>query len=321
MANTITPYGSSSANAASAGWPLVRVSTSAIRCNSPSSGTLPKNAPIACGALEPHRLGRHRQQGVGGQELHKRVDVDGLPGGLEALHQSPLRCRRVLARQPAFATLAAQPVTRALERAVDGCHRVAERLGRLRRRPTEHVAQEQDDALARRQELEGGDEGEADALAQLRLRRRAFQQRVRIRLQVAPDLLVLGATRPLLEHPQADVGRDPVQPRRERRPRLKPIDCPPRAQHRLLHRRRRRRRAIRASGSSARAAPADVGPSARTNVGSSVIAGPAMDLRSRSTANGGRCRGRRRARGSGCRRRRERSGGAAPVRRGPSPPA
>jgi hypothetical protein len=40
--------------------------------------------------------------------------------------------------------------------------------------------------------------------------------------------------RTLLDHPQADGHRDPVDPRRHRRTRLEAIDAAPRTQHRLL---------------------------------------------------------------------------------------
>ena len=44
------------------------------------------------------------------------------------------------------------------------------------------------------------------------------------------------AAPPLLDHPQADVRRDPVQPGTSSRPRLEAADAAPGAQHRLLQR-------------------------------------------------------------------------------------
>jgi hypothetical protein len=66
------------------------------------------------------------------------------------------------------------------------------------------------------------------------VRRKILQQTVRIRLQFAADLV--RPPRTLLDHPQADVRRDPVQPGRQRPPWLEPLDRAPRAEHGLLHR-------------------------------------------------------------------------------------
>jgi hypothetical protein len=77
-------------------------------------------------------------------------------------------------------------------------------------------------------------ESEADRLATLGLAlgRLLLEQDVGIRLQVRVD-----RRRPavaLVDHPQADVRRDPVEPRRQLRARLEAPDAAPSAQHRLL---------------------------------------------------------------------------------------
>ena len=49
-------------------------------------GTVAKNAPISARPVEAGGLGRHRQERIVGEERDDPVDVDCLPGLLEAAH-------------------------------------------------------------------------------------------------------------------------------------------------------------------------------------------------------------------------------------------
>src|SRR5919109_1307550 len=133
--------------------------------------------------------------------------------------------------------VAVEAVSRPLQRAVRRGDAETERVSDLSRRPPQDVTQDERRALPRRQQLHRGDERQADRLSPLglRFRRLAFEQLVRIRLQIAVDRRGLPAAA-LLDHPQADVRRDPVEPRRELGARLEPTDAPPGPQHRLLKR-------------------------------------------------------------------------------------
>ena len=141
------------------------------------------------------------------------------------------RCSCIVARARWSALLAAATL-------------VSSRRRRLGRRPAEHVADDQRRALSRRQDLQGGEERELDRLAldddRVRLlvaRRDLVQQPVRVRLQ--PRHLGEGVQHrhppgPAPDHVEADVRRDPVQPRTERAP-PRTVAAAPRPQERLLH--------------------------------------------------------------------------------------
>src|ERR671923_536900 len=119
---------------------------------------------------EPGGPRRHRERAVGGEHLDDGVDVGALEGvdvAVDELAQVPI------VQRPQHRLLAAlgqalvdRPVS-ALQRAVDRWRARLEHLGRLARRETEHVAQDEHRALARRQMLERRDERELDALALL----------------------------------------------------------------------------------------------------------------------------------------------------------
>ena len=53
-------------------------------------------------------------------------------------------------------------------------------------------------------------------------------------VEAGPEVHRAGPALWRAEHVEADVGRDPVQPRAERRATLEPVEVPPRADHRLL---------------------------------------------------------------------------------------
>ena len=132
--------------------------------------------------------------------------------------------------------LAREPLAGALERAVDGGRGELERVAGLARRPAEPFAQREHGALARGQQLHRGDVGEAEPLAGDRLflgRRQLVEEAVGIGLQVRVERLDRLA---LLEHPQRDVGGDPVQPGAQRRARLVAGQAAPGAQQGLLQR-------------------------------------------------------------------------------------
>jgi hypothetical protein len=144
---------------------------------------------------------------------------------------------------------------RSLERAVHGRDGGVEQLGDLRGLPTQHLAQDQHGPLPRREVLEGGDEGELDALAdrgQLGwvavlgddagigdgLHPRLFGPGEALegvggvgRTEVHRLGPPLAATK-LVE---AHVGGDAVQPRAQRRAALEGVETLPGPDHGLLH--------------------------------------------------------------------------------------
>ena len=167
-------------------------------------------------------------------------------------------------------------LVRALQRAGDGGRGGVERLRDLGGREAEHVAQDQRRALARGQVLERRDERQLDALALLvpslrpdppvrdprhpvgqrlepdRLGQRRAGQAVRLRRRPVVDRQ--HPLRPPLDHPQAAVRRDPVQPAPQRAAALEPGRARASCAAARSGARPRRRAASRASGSSARAA-------------------------------------------------------------------
>ena len=164
----------------------------------------------------------------------------------------------------------------ALQRGVDRGDGGLERLGDLGGRPAQHVAQDEHRALAGRQVLEGGDEGEPDRVAL-----GDHDGGVGHRLEPG-DLVVLlervaghlvgraepGGQRPsgpALEVGEADVGGDPVEPGADRGAALEAGARPSRRAGTSPARGPRPRAPTRSSGSSAPAARAD---SARSGSGS-----------------------------------------------------
>src|ERR671923_1385136 len=192
------------------------------------------------GADDVHGLGRHRHQRIAGGQRRQAFDVDRLPRLDEPPHQRLLRRlagRAMHTGEGSLAALALQAVARPLQRAVRRGDAEPEHIGSLTGRPAQDVTEDERRALPRREQLHRCHERQADRLSPLGLRFRglALEERVRIRLQVAVDRRGLAAAA-LLDHPQADVRRDPVEPRRELGARLEPTDPPPGAQHRLLER-------------------------------------------------------------------------------------
>ena len=143
----------------------------------------------------------------------------------------------------------------ALQGAVDRGGRRLERLGDLAGLPAQHVTQDQHCALPRGQVLEGGDEGEPDAVARGDHGGgvgagvgvdHAVGDRLQPRDLAGLDQLVAGLPagraeagreRPALlalEVGEADVGGDPVQPGADRRPALERVVGLPCAQVGLL---------------------------------------------------------------------------------------
>ncbi len=150
------------------------------------------------------------------------------------------------------AIVAAGALEGAVHRRVGG----VEQFGDLRRLPADDVAQEQDRALARGKVLERGDEGEADGLAGfgelggVALSREhtpvGHRQHPLGLGQRRTDRCVgggwgrqvhrPGATVAPVQHVEAHVGGDAVQPRPERRSALEAVVAAPGAHHGLLHR-------------------------------------------------------------------------------------
>ena len=142
----------------------------------------------------------------------------------------------------------------ALERTVHGRDAGPEQVSDLGRLPAEHLAEDQHGALARRQMLQSGDEGEPDRLVRdgdvgrvpfgcQRVLRNRFDpghlgQCVEVRrdrLARGPEIHRPGAALAGVQHVEADVCRDPVEPRAQRRAALEAVQAPPGAQQRLLH--------------------------------------------------------------------------------------
>jgi hypothetical protein len=113
--------------------------------------------------FEGHR--RHRHEDVVGQHGYQRVDIGGLPCADESGHERLLgrrACggRRLVAGGRRLSALQAGP--RPLEGAVDRFDSRIQHGGYLAGVETEDVAQDQDGELARRQDLQGGDERQGD---------------------------------------------------------------------------------------------------------------------------------------------------------------
>ena len=207
------------------------------------------------GALEPQRERRHRELGVGTDERHERLDVV----RLERL-DVPAEQRLLLGIDPGgvdgLGIDLGHGGSGPLERAVDRGDRGVQQFGDLDRLPTQHLPQDQHGALAGRQVLERGDEGQADRLAGLgelggvRDRRKhpgigdglnpgVLGQHGAERRSRAGRSFELHRPGPPLsapEHVEAHVGGDPVQPRPDRGPSLERVVGPPGPNHRLLHR-------------------------------------------------------------------------------------
>ena len=144
----------------------------------------------------------------------------------------------------------------ALQGAVDRDDRRVQQLGHLAGLPAQHIPQDQDRALARRQVLEGNDKGETDRFTVgrqlgrvapggtdpgvgngqhpggLRQGVRDHRGRRGRRTQVHRHGPALRA----LEHVDAHVGGDAVQPGPQGGPALEAVDAAPGPHHRLLHR-------------------------------------------------------------------------------------
>ncbi len=118
--------------------------------------------------LQPQLVRRHRPGRVLGEQRGERRHVVALERVDVAGQQLALllvqRLRRLaLAGDVGVRQRRAGPLQRAVDRRDGG----VEQLGHLGGRPLQHLAQDQDGALLRRQVLQGGDEREPDRLAQL----------------------------------------------------------------------------------------------------------------------------------------------------------
>jgi hypothetical protein len=142
-----------------------------------------------------------------------------------------------------------------LQRAVDRGHGHLERLRNLGRGPAEHFAQHERGALPRWEVLQCGNEREADALAHrgrlVRVAVGGYRDRIGDRLEPMRPWLRLQriangadgpffhwthAARPRRQGVEADVGRDPIEPRPQRRATLEASEVLPRPHHGFLDR-------------------------------------------------------------------------------------
>jgi hypothetical protein len=193
---------------------------------------------------------RHRHANVVGEQRDRGLGVAALMGLDEALEQLALGIAELAGGGPVLAPARRQVLAQgrpgALQRAVHRRDADLEQLGDLARRPVEHLAQDEHRALARRQELDHGEERQLDRLApdhgrvRLLARRRdlgLLEQPVGIGLQ--PRQVAEGAERrhppPVaLDRVEAGVRRDLVEPRPEPVVALEAGAAAPRAQERLL---------------------------------------------------------------------------------------
>ena len=174
----------------------------------------------------------------------------------------------------ALSPLACERRARPLQRAVDRGDARVEELGHLARLPAQHLAQDQHGALPRRQVLERGDERQPDRLAGHRHLGRVRRPRASAlsgigSIQVTSErvcrLASIGLARraevhrqraPLaaVQHVEADVGGDPVQPGAQRRAALEAVEARATRAASSPAPHPRPRTASRASGSSTRSA-------------------------------------------------------------------
>jgi hypothetical protein len=205
--------------------------------------------------LQPEVVGRHRHHRILVEERHERGDVVALEGVDVAGEEGPVLGVEAGGGRGALVT-GGEGGPGPLEHAVHRGHAGAEQLGHLAGLPAQDLPQDEHRPLAGGQVLEGGDEGQADALA-----RRRHLGRIAVLGHDAgvgdgrdPRLLGpggpgegTGAARraevhgqgPALaasEHVEADVGGDAVDPRAHGRPALEALDPPPGPHHGLLHR-------------------------------------------------------------------------------------
>jgi hypothetical protein len=221
----------------------------------------------AQGEEAPHELGigrppgipvegrRHLQHGVGGQQPRERSGVGGLERRDVPLDQ---RLGLSLGRLDELILLrrdAGKPCPGPLQAAVDRRHRRLQRRRDLRRRPIEGVAQEQDRALAWRQQLQGRDQGQPQARPRGEDGRRIVLLRAEqgVREGLHPRHLPRegqrclgviarpdesrreGPTLPALQRGEAGVRGDPVEPGTQRGATLVvALARPPGPQQRLL---------------------------------------------------------------------------------------
>jgi hypothetical protein len=149
-------------------------------------------------------------------------------------------------------------LVRPLERAVDGDRRHLERLGGLPGREAEDVSEHEDGSLPGGQVLEGGREGELDALtlfvARVRAEHRSVDSELGVGVGLEPNRLgerlaesYVGIGRwtvvdrehalgPLLDQAEAGVGGNPIQPGAKRASTLEAGESAPGAEHSLLQR-------------------------------------------------------------------------------------
>ena len=166
--------------------------------------------------------------------------------------------RRPAARAPARPPGSARVARARCSALFTDADRGVEQLGHLVGLPAQHLAQDQDGALPRRQVLQRGDERQPDRLPRdrplgrigvlrhhlpvehrldpRRARPAAGQRVLHRRVRRAGQVHRQRPPLPAGQLVEADVGGDPVQPGAQRRPALEVGQPAPGAHHRLLHR-------------------------------------------------------------------------------------
>ena len=204
----------------------------------------PREDVVAAGEPEVER--RHRLRRVLVDQRRERVHVVLLERRDVAAEELLVGARRRTARSSTASASLASSVARARWSALfTDATLVSSSSATSRRLPAQHLAEDQDRALARRQLLERGDEREPHRLARRRRSRAGspsgddeavghrLDPELVGRAQVLDDRRAGGpeihrACTPLaaLEHVEADVRRDAVEPRAQRRAALEALEAP-----------------------------------------------------------------------------------------------
>src|ERR1700682_5483914 len=206
-------------------------------------------------AVQPQVVGRNRLTSVFLDQRGQRAEVVAFEGpdvaGEKLLAGGIHRRRGVVGADTA--RFAGRP--RPLQRAIDRCHAHAEELGDLLSLPSQDLAKDEGRSLARRKVLQRGHEGEPNGLARhgelrrITLRRKqairdglepgCLRERVQIRFHrraSGPQIHRPCPPVASLQHVEADVGRDPVEPGTQRGPTLEAFQSSPGSQQGLLYR-------------------------------------------------------------------------------------
>ena len=259
--------------------------------------------------LEPQLVRRHRPRRVLVEQRRQRVHVVALERVDVAGEERPLLVVHRLGRVVAAIVLRGERRPGSLEGAVDRRDGRVEELRDLGRLPPQDLAQDEHGPLARRQVLQRGDEREADRLARDRHARPGRRPPAATRpsgigsIQVSSGSAApsgvsavcagprsIGRARRCApaQHVEADVGRDAIQPRPQRRAALEAIVGCATPAPAFPGRRPPPRTPSRASGSSSAVSSTRYSSSWAPSASASRIAGPGAPRSAAATSVMGR---------------------------------